>query len=94
MSFLLYHHCNHSIHVTDNLTVRSLSAVLLQKMLGGNRSSMPNRVKPKIIIKLKNRCKPSSCVETKSHKKKLHKTGPACMLLHCNRQLTNSFIIE
>ena len=48
----------------------------------------------KLSHKLKNKCKPSSCVKTKSHKKKSHKTRLACMLLHSNRQLTNSFIAE
>jgi hypothetical protein len=48
----------------------------------------------KLLSKLKNKCKLSSCVKAKSHKKKSHKTRPACMLLHFKKQLTNSFITE
>jgi len=48
----------------------------------------------KLSRKFKNRCKPLICVKTKSHKKTSHKMRPACMPLHSNRQLTNSFIIE
>jgi hypothetical protein len=44
----LYHHCNQSIHMTNDMTVTLLPASLQHKSCQG--LCMPNGVKPKIIM--------------------------------------------
>jgi len=74
----LYYQCNQSIHVTDVVTVTSLSASLRHKKSVARGLLSQTVLNRKLLYEFKNWCKFSSRVTAKSCKKKLCKKRPAC----------------
>lgn len=74
----LYHHCNQSIHVTDGMTMMSLSASLLHKISMGTEHLCRIALNRKLPHKFREWCKFSSHFKAKLHKKKSCKTRHAC----------------
>ena len=60
----LYHRCNQSMHLTEGVTVMSLSASLLQNK-HAHESSMQNCIKQKVIVLIQMWCKFWSCIKAK-----------------------------
>jgi DNA/RNA-binding domain of Phe-tRNA-synthetase-like protein len=71
----LYHQCNQSIHVTDGVTVTSLSASLLQKIRAATDHLCQITLNQKLSHELKKWSKFSNRIKAKSHKMR-----PACIL--------------
>jgi hypothetical protein len=89
----LYHHRNQSTHVTDGVTVTSLSARLLQMTSAAKNSLCQIALNRKILRKFEKCCEFSSRIKAKSLKKKSRKTRPACIncfLWILKSQFTNS----
>jgi hypothetical protein len=76
----LRHQWNQYIHVTDDVSVMSLSASLLQKISAATHRLYQIALKRKLSRKFEKCCKFSIRVKARSRNKKLHKTGPACTL--------------
>jgi hypothetical protein len=73
-----YHERNQSIHVTDGVTMTSLSGSLLQKISAAMDHLCQIVLNWKWSCKFEKWCKFSSRIKTKSHKKKSCETRPAC----------------
>jgi hypothetical protein len=74
----LYQQCNQSIHVTDGVTVTSLSASLLNKINVAMDHLCQITLNWKLLHKFAKWCKFSSRIKAKSCKQKLLTTRPAC----------------
>jgi len=70
--WLNFHH-NQSLHVTDIVTVMSLSASLLQKVSAATDHLCQITLNRKLLHKFGKWCTSSSCIKAKSCKKKSHK---------------------
>jgi hypothetical protein len=77
----LYHQRNKSIHVTDGVTMTSLSASLLQKIHAAMDRLCQILLNWKLSCKLEKWCNFSSSVKAKSCKKQLHKSRPASLFI-------------
>jgi hypothetical protein len=89
----LYHHRNQSTHVTDSVTVTSLTAGLLQMTRAAKNSICQIALNRKLLRKFEKWCEFSSRIKAKSLKKKSRKTRPACInffLRILKSQFTNS----
>ena len=75
----LYHQRNQFIHVTDGMTVTSLSASLLQKMSTATDCLCQTVLNQKLPRKFKTWRKFSSRVKAKPCKKKSHASRAACI---------------
>jgi hypothetical protein len=76
----LYHQHNQFIHMADGMTVKSLSASLLQKISVAKDFLCQIMLNWILLCKFKKWFKFSSCLKVKSCKMKSHKTRPACFL--------------
>ena len=74
----LYHQCNQSTHLTDGMTVTSLSASLQHKKSAARDHVFHITLNQKLLHKFKKWCKFSSHIWVKLYKTKLCKTRPAC----------------
>ena len=74
----LYYQCNQSIHVTDGITVMSLSASLQHKKCAARGLLSQIVLNWKLSYEFKKWCKFSSHVTAKSCNKKSRKKRPAC----------------
>jgi hypothetical protein len=78
----LYHQHNQSIHMTDGMTVTSLSASLLSKISAAKDLVCRIVLNGILLCRFKKWCKFSSHIKVKLRKMKYHETRPTCVL-HC-----------
>jgi hypothetical protein len=77
-----YHQRNQSMHVTDGMTVMSLSVGLLQKISADTDCLCRIALNQNLSRKFEKWCKFSKCIKSKSHKMKSHKARPSFIQKH------------